>query len=206
MSRPEQEIEVKFILNDLPGLAARVQALGGRVIAPRVHELNLRFDTPDLALTREHRVLRLRQDASAVMTYKGPADLGQGVSARQEIEFQVGDFQAARHLLEALGYRVSIWYEKYRTTYELGEVHVTLDEMPFGSFAEIEGPDAPAIRTAAAALKLDWEARCTTSYLALFDQLRAARGLEAHNLSFEELQGASTAPEDFGLRYADQEI
>lgn len=203
MSHSEQEIEVKFILRDLPGLAARVQALGGRVSAPRVHEVNLRFDTPDLSLTRQHRVLRLRQDANAVMTYKGPANLGQGVAARLEIEFQVSNFQAARHLLEALGYQVSIWYEKYRTTYELGEVLVTLDEMPFGSFAEIEGPDAPAIRTAAAALKLDWEARCTASYLALFDQLRASRGLKARNLSFEELQGTSTSPEDFGLRYAD---
>jgi adenylate cyclase class 2 len=79
---------------------------------------------------------------------------------------------------------------------------VTLDEMPFGSFIEIEGPDAETIRAAAGSLHLDWEARSASSYLALFSLARAARGLTARNLTFDELRGVSVAPEDFGLRYA----
>ena len=202
MSKTEQEIEVKFLVRDLSTIAGRLTRLGARLTHPRVLETNLRFDTPDGALTRDRRVLRLRQDAGSVLTYKGPAMIGQAVSMRQEIEFSVSDFQSARHFLEALGYQVSITYEKYRTMYALGDLVVTLDEMPFGSFIEIEGPDAESIQAAAENLHLDWEARSVASYLALFDQLCAARGLAAKNLTFAELQGVETSPRDLSLRYA----
>ncbi len=204
MSKNEQEIEVKFLVRDLAAIAARLQSLGARLSAPRVHETNLRFDTPDGALTRARRVLRLRQDAASVLTYKGPAAPGEQVSMRQEIEFTVSDFQAARRFLEALGYQVSVTYEKYRAMYSLGDLVVTLDEMPFGSFIEIEGPDAASIQAAAADLRLDWGARSVASYLALFSQLCAARGLPARNLMFAELAGVEASAEDLGLRYADQ--
>ncbi len=203
MSKTEQEIEVKFPLRNLAALAGRLEALGAHLLVPRVRETNLRFDTPDRALTAARRVLRLRQDNNAVMTYKGPAALGEEVSDRQEIEFQVGDFAAARRLLEALGYEVSVMYEKYRTTYALADLVITLDEMPFGCFAEIEGPDAASIRNAAAALGLDWDARSTASYLGLFNLLQVKRGLSAQNLSFAELEGVQVSMEDMGLRYAD---
>jgi adenylate cyclase, class 2 len=204
MARSEQEIEVKFYVSDLSEMLSRLEGLAARPVAERVHEINLRFDTPDKSLTKQHRVLRLRQDAGAVITYKGPSAAGENVSIRQEIEIQVNDFESARHLLEALGYQVSVTYEKYRATYEAGDVLVTLDEMPFGSFLEIEGPGEDSIRTAAAALRLNWDARSTASYLGLFEHLCKARGLQAHNLTFAELQGVTVAPEDLGLVYADR--
>ncbi len=202
MSKNEQEIEVKFLVRDLSAIASRLGQTGARLTAPRVLETNLRFDTPTGDLTRERRVLRLRQDAAAVLTYKGPAEPGQPVSMRQEIEFTVSDFQSARHFLEALGYQVAITYEKYRTMYALRDLTVTLDEMPFGSFIEIEGPDAESIRAAAADLHLDWNKRSVASYLALFNQLRAARGLNAQNLTFAELQGVQVSPQDLGMDFA----
>lgn len=204
MAKNDQEIEVKFALRDLAGLIARVEALGATLAAPRVHEVNLRFDTPDGILTRERRVLRLRQDAGAVMTYKGAAQPGDEVSTRQEIEFQVSDLGAARRLLEALGYVVSVMYEKFRTTYTMDGLTIVLDEMPIGSFIEIEGPDAGSIRATAEQLGLEWEARSTASYLALFQALCEARNLTAKNLSFAELEGVAVRVEDMALRYADR--
>ncbi len=47
----QTELEVKFYLADLPALEARLQALGARLSQARVHEINLRFDTPSLDLT-----------------------------------------------------------------------------------------------------------------------------------------------------------
>ncbi len=202
MSKNEQEIEVKFMVRNLSVVAGRLKALGARVSSERVHETNLRFDTPGGELTRNRQVLRLRQDTGAVLTFKGPAAPGQSVSMRQEIEFKVSDYEAARHFLEALGYRVAITYEKFRTMYDLRDLVVTLDEMPFGSFVEIEGPDAETIRKAAVDLNLDWEARSVASYLALFNQLRESRGLDAQNLTFEELKGVKASPQDLGLRLA----
>jgi adenylate cyclase, class 2 len=202
MAKNDEEIEVKFLVRDLAEVTARLESLGGVVAAERVFEVNLRFDTPEGVLTGMGRVLRLRRDSRAVMTYKGSAKAGDDVSARQEIEFQVSDFEAARRLLEALGYQVVVIYEKYRTTYRLDSLLVTLDEMPFGSFVEIEGPDAGSIRAAALALQFDWEARSTASYLGLFHQLRAARGLTAQHLTFSELKDVEVSPEDLGLRFA----
>lgn len=198
----DQEIEVKFFVRDLAVIEVRLQALGAKRTADRVREVNLRFDTRDGALTRQSQVLRLRQDTASVMTFKGPARMNQAVSMRQEIEFEVNDFGAARRFLEALGYVVSVIYEKYRTTYALGNLEIVLDEMPFGSFIEVEGPDAASIQQMAADLRLDWEARSTASYLGLFAQLRAARGLSARNLTFEELEGVRATPQDLSLNYA----
>jgi adenylate cyclase class 2 len=146
MLKSDQELEVKFYLPDLPALRARLETAGAQLVQPRVHEINLRFDTPSGDLTRSYRVLRLRQDTEARLTYKGPGELVDGVRSRQELEFTVSDFGTARHFLEALGYEVSVMYEKYRATYTLRGVLVTLDEMPYGYFAEIEGPDGASIR------------------------------------------------------------
>jgi len=199
----EQEVEVKFYLRDLAGLEKRLQALGAQLSQPRVRETNLRFDTPDGDLTRAKRVLRLRQDEQVRMTFKGPAAVREDVSVRQEIEFAVSDFEAARHLLEALGYVVSVMYEKYRRTYELDGLHVTLDEMPYGSFAEIEGSEVEGIQAAAARLGLDWGARVMESYLALFGRLQAATQLPGRDLTFDNLAGRQVLPESMGVRYAD---
>jgi adenylate cyclase, class 2 len=203
MTKNEQEIEVKFPVRDLAAAASRLEARGAVVSAARVHEINLRFDTPEGTLAREHQVLRLRQDAGAVMTYKGAAQPDSEVSSRQEIEFQVSDLGAARRLLEALGFIVSIMYEKYRTTYMLNDLTIVLDEMPFGNFIEIEGPDAVSIRGLSEQLALDWEARSTASYLALFSILSETRGLTAKNLAFAEFEGFQVSMEDMNLRYAD---
>jgi adenylate cyclase, class 2 len=206
MAKNDQEVEAKFAIRDLAKIEQRLKELGAELASPRVLETNLRFDTPDLALSRARQVLRLRQDAGSVMTFKGPAKIGEAVSVRQEIEFQVSDFAAARRLLEALGYVVAVIYEKYRTTYHLDDLSITLDEMPFGSFMEIEGPGADSIQKAAADLHLDWDARSSASYLGLFDLLRNSRGLSARNLTFEELQGVQASPEEYGMRYSDQSL
>jgi adenylate cyclase, class 2 len=205
MIQSEQEIEVKFFIRDLPAMITRLQALGAKMVSQRVLETNLRFDTPDSTITKARQALRLRKDTAAVLTFKGPSQSGDRVSIRQEIEFQVSDFESARHFLEALGYKVLVVYEKYRTTYQWNNQMITLDEMPFGNFIEIEGPDPDGIEAAAKALKLDWHERSSASYLALFYQFRAARGLSARNLTFEDLGAITALPREIGLSYADAE-
>lgn len=203
MNIGDQEIEVKFYLSKPERFPARLKAAGAVLVQERQFESNLRFDTPDGQLTREARVLRLRQDNRARMTYKGPSAAGQPVSQRQEIEFEVSDFAAARRLLEALGYHVSVMYEKWRTTYRLGELEIVYDELPFGHFTEIEGPDSDSIQRAASSLGLDWEARVTASYLALFERMKISRGVQGNELSFAAIQELAATCEDLGVKPAD---
>jgi adenylate cyclase class 2 len=198
-SSSDKELEVKFYLPDLSSLQTRLEASGAQLVQPRVHEVNLRFDTPTGDLTRGYRVLRLRQDSEARLTYKGPGVLQDGVRARQELEFTVSDFDTARKFLEALGYTVSVMYEKYRATYALQGVLVTLDKMPYGNFAEIEGPDGASIHQAAEALGLDWERRILDSYLVLFDRLRERLGFTFRDLSFENFEGLTVTGEMLGM-------
>src|SRR4030066_147998 len=172
MSKADQELEVKFYLARRRQLEERVIALGGQISEPRVYEINLRFDTPDQVLLNSGRLLRLRQDSRARVTYKGMGSIEGGARLRQELEFTVSDFDTARALFEALGYQVYMMYEKYRTTYQLGALEVVLDELPYGDFAEIEGPDGESIQTAAEHLGLNWETRILDSYTVLFERVR----------------------------------
>ncbi|GAP21341.1 class IV adenylate cyclase [Leptolinea tardivitalis] len=200
----ENEIEVKFLIKDLPRLELRIKALGGKLIQPREKETNFRFDTPDGTLTRNHQVLRLRQDQKAHLTYKGAAEMNHTVSVRREIEVEVSSFDDTRQLLEALGYEPFMLYEKYRTTYSLGESLVTLDELPFGHFSEIEGPSATRLQETADSLWLDWPLRSMESYSALFERVKTNCGWTMKNLSFDEFIGKTVTPADLGLKFADR--
>jgi adenylate cyclase class 2 len=200
----QQELEIKLYLSNMPVFQTRIEVLGALLLEPRLHELNLRFDTPDGELTRSLQVLRLRQDTAARLTYKGPGETLDGVHARREIEITVSDYKSSRTLLEALGYQVSLMYEKFRTTYELDGLHVTLDEMPFGNFTEIEGPNAERIHSVAEKLGVDWEARIVESYTSLFDRLRGELGFTFRDLSFENFSRMEVSPADLGIRPADR--
>lgn len=197
------EMEVKFYLSDRKAIEERITAQGAILKDPRIHEINLRFDTPGLDLLKTGRVLRLRLDEKARLTYKGIAQVIGGASLRQELEFTVSDFDTARAVLEALGYEVYVMYEKYRTTYQLGNLEMMVDELPYGDFLEIEGLDASAIHAAAEKLALSWEARILYSYTALFENARSRLGFTFRDLSFKNFTGVTVTPGDLGVVKAD---
>lgn len=62
-----QETEIKFYVGNLPRIEARLVELGAHLIQARVHETNLRFNTPQLC-RQEGKVLRLRMDTTPKMT------------------------------------------------------------------------------------------------------------------------------------------
>jgi adenylate cyclase class 2 len=197
------EREVKFYISKRKELEMKLGTLG-QVTAPRVYEVNLRFDTPDLSLTAAGKVLRLRRDTKSRVTYKGLGTLEGGAHLRQELEFTVSDFDTARALFEALGYQVYTIYEKYRTTYQFGSVEVVVDELPTGDFLEIEGPDSESIHRAALQLGLNWDAGIMESYTALFERLKVRLGLAFRDLSFENFNGMEITPEVMGVMVADK--
>jgi adenylate cyclase class 2 len=197
-----QETEAKFYIQHPADLERRVQALGAEPSEPRVLEVNLRFDTPTGRLRRAGRVLRLRQDKSARLTYKEDSRFEGGALNRREVEFSVSDFNAAREFIEALGYKVALIYEKYRTTYKLNDLEIMLDEMPYGHFVEIEG-DSRALKSTAHALGLNWEMSIPESYSALFERLRARRRLGFRDLTFGNFKGMEVAAGDLGVHPVD---
>jgi adenylate cyclase, class 2 len=198
------EIEVKFYVSDLQALKYRLEVLSARSVQPRTNEVNFRFDTPSGKLARSKQVLRLRKDNLARMTYKGPSKDEGGARSRQEIETTVGDFSAATQLLQALGYKVVMIYEKFRTVYRLEHVLVSLDELPYGQFAEIEGSDAEGIRKVSNQLGLNWESRVSKSYSSLFDHLQKVQSLPFRDLTFANFVGLQISADALGVIPADK--
>jgi adenylate cyclase class 2 len=203
MQKNHLEMEIKFFLSDLSSFEQRLRSIGASLFQPRTFETNLRFDTPNLALTKSLQVLRLRRDQGTYLTYKGPARTSKTISIRQEIEIEVSDFDATEELLRALGYQVNVRYEKWRTKYSLDNVEIDLDEMPFGHFIEIEGEDAAQIERMARTLALDWNLRITDSYMMLFDRLKKNKHIDITNLVFADLKELKISPEDLGVKPAD---
>jgi adenylate cyclase class 2 len=204
MSKNSQETEAKFYVTRLDRTIARLDELKAHRVQPRVLETNLRFDLPDGSLTSTGRVLRLRLDTQARLTYKGAGENKSGVLDRQEIEFIVEDDRKARQFLEALGYQKSMSYEKYRTTYELDDALIMLDELPYGTFVEIEGETVEQIRNISAKLGLNWNAAIPSSYTALFESLRRRMGLSFRDLSFENFGDLRPTSADLNVQPADE--
>lgn len=199
----DQEREVKFYIQDLEALAERLHICGADLTRARTLEINLRLDTQDRSLYKQGRMLRLRQDDRARVTYKADARVEGGVIARTEIEFTVDNFAVARKLFEALGYQTMVIYEKYRRVYRIGDVEVTLDELPMGNFVEIEAPNNTLIEGVAQMLGLDWSKGIATNYIGLFETARANRGFTFNDLIFENFHDLTLAPGDMGVEPAD---
>jgi adenylate cyclase class 2 len=200
-----QETEIKFYVGDLRKIEARLVKLGALLVQPRVHEINLRFDTAQRSLRSEGKVLRLRMDTIPKMTFKGPGQLMDGVISRKEIEFEIADFDAGKELIESLGYEVMVFYEKYRRTYELNKLHIMLDELPYGDFVEIEGETLEEIKKLANSLKLDSTKAVEASYHVLFERIVEKKKLSPDALSFEVFKDWKPSEEDLAVLKADNE-
>lgn len=186
------EVEVKFMLRDFDPLRRRLADVGAEVVAPRVFERNVRFDTAAETLLARQQLLRLRQDTRVRLTFKGPAaeDTASEAKVREEIELEVADFDRMSAVLQRLGFLPVQAYEKYRETYQWRGVEIVLDEMPFGRFIELEGPGAE-LKPVAEALGLDWSRRILANYLALMELCRQSFDLPFSDLTFENFAGLS---------------
>jgi adenylate cyclase class 2 len=145
----------------------------------------------------------LRKDTADRVTYKGPGLTLDGVYHRKEIQFTVSDFNAAQAFLEALGYQISMVYEKFRTVYALGDVLVTLDELPLGNFIEVEGPDPKSIQQTSQQLGVRWASRITSSYISLFQIACQTMHLKTNNLTFADFVNIVVMPDHLGVHPAD---
>jgi len=129
---------------------------------------------------------------TALVTIKAPVGGARqirnraGYKIRREIEFAVADPGAFRQMLGYLGVQPAFYYEKFRTAYRLpgiGEVMISLDETPVGTFLELEGSPRQIDR---ARKLLGYAARETIllSYAGLNAAYRKARGLDWGDMLF----------------------
>ncbi len=133
MAEDQTETEVKFCVFNLSQIEVIFRELKAQLFAPRTLEVNLRFDTSNGDLQREGRVLRLRKDDRARLTYKDNSQSIAGALTGRKSNL-LWIFNSAKQFIEALGYQVAFIYEKYRTTFEYQGTQIMLDELPYGNF------------------------------------------------------------------------
>ncbi|MGI8493763.1 MAG: class IV adenylate cyclase [Pyrinomonadaceae bacterium] len=85
-------------------------------------------------------VLRIRKTADkTILTFKKRIHNASDIKQQVEHETEVGDAEAMQAIVESLGFKKVVVYEKQRATWKFKNTEVVLDELPFGLFMEIEG-------------------------------------------------------------------
>ncbi|HEX8493750.1 MAG TPA: class IV adenylate cyclase [Pyrinomonadaceae bacterium] len=135
------EIEKKYrlTLEQRDALSRRLRQVGATLHC-REFEENTMY--AGVGLDPRRQVLRLRRvGGAAVFTYKERHESASAIKRHREDETRVEDATALASILEALGYRPTLVYEKRRSTWHIRQTEVVLDELPFGLFVEIEGEE-----------------------------------------------------------------
>lgn len=135
------EIEKKYRLKreERERLSARLHEAGATCKGVEFEE-NIIYTGGNLDTKRS--VLRLRRTGGiTLLTYKERFTSSSAIKHQREEETRVEDAQALAAILDALGYKPALVYEKRRETWRLAGAVVVIDELPFGLFAEIEGEE-----------------------------------------------------------------
>jgi adenylate cyclase class 2 len=85
--------------------------------------------------------------------------------------------------LNALGFTNGFRYEKYRTSYRLGGLHIELDETPVGTFLELEGTPS-GIEAMARQLGFGANDRLLRTYWGVYAEDCRRRGVRPTNMLF----------------------
>ena len=141
-----KETEIKLRISDVPAFRRALKRVGARLAspgAPKVHEENVIFDTPQGGLAKHGQLLRIRTETPeargksknsrpnqrVILTFKQPmieqatAETGSpsdgSYKVREEIEVEVAEAGNLAKIFEGLGLGGWFRYEKYRTTFRL---------------------------------------------------------------------------------------
>src|SRR5215510_981735 len=183
------ETEIKFRIEDIRALTAKLPEVGLRLVTPRTHETNTLFDLPGRPLRGKGSLLRIRRYGDRwIVTFKGRAAIGR-YKSRREIETVVEDGKVLTAILESSGFKPVFSYEKFRSEWSDGQGHLMIDETPIGNFGELEGP-GEWIDAIAGCLEISPAHYITDSYAVLFLKWKRRTRSKAKNMCFDEVTRA----------------
>lgn len=152
------EVEKKFALPDPTALTAVLTERGATLSAP-TRQVDAYYNAPDRDFLEPKVVsewLRLRtEEPGSSINFKRWHPVDEIVKTHaDEYESPVGDVEAVRKMLDALGYRPLVTVDKTRTTWMLDDVEIVLDHVvDAGDFVEFEFKgDADTVDNATARL------------------------------------------------------
>jgi len=177
------EKEYKFQIDNKHQIESRLREMGA-VGGERVHELTVMYDNPDKIMEKKDGRLRIRTrkckgKEEIQISYKKPLSRA---GIKQEIEYQtvVGNKEMMERIIDEMGFFPVSSYERYRTEYHIGNgkesIEISIDELPFGNYIEIEGNNIDAMRNVATRLGLNLDEHIENSYDGIFNDLERKEG------------------------------
>jgi len=187
------EIEAKMSVEGLASTRTKVLELGGKLLGKYL-ETNTFFDSEDRSLLAADKGLRLRHKRNMetseehdIITYKGPRQPG-ALKSREEVELMVEGTVETIKLLECLGYRPVLSFEKRRESYSLDGCEVDLDELPYlGAYVEVEGPSEQAVMRVRQSLGLSDRPLIKAGYASMLSSYLQERGKSQREIRFGAL-------------------
>lgn len=165
------EVEKKYRLSEAERarVLARLAELGAEFYGEEFEENTLYAGG---IINQKNCVLRLRRvGGRAILTFKERFPSDSAIKRQREDETEVFNADAMADILDGLGYKPKLVYEKRRQTWRIHQTEVVVDELPFGFFMEIEGEEQ-AIMDAEKALHLS----AAEAEMATYPQLTARHG------------------------------
>jgi predicted adenylyl cyclase CyaB len=142
------EVELKAVVVDPAATRKRLESAGAK-LAYEGRLLDRRYDIESRELADRDEVLRVRRYESGGSTrtyldWKGPTEAQGGYKIREEISTQVDDFIATEHILDKVGFVVTMEIDREIAQYELGGATIRFERYPrMDVLVEVEGvPDA----------------------------------------------------------------
>ena len=153
----QTEFEARFLNVDATKISEHLASRSATCTMPRTLMRRIVFMNGDIESRRGW--LRLRQQGERTMlTYKQATGDVSAIDTVLEAEVEVGSFEKAKTLLEAMGFTAMRFQENYREEWKLDGVTYDIDTWPgLPTFLEVEGPDEAAVRTASGSLGLNFE-------------------------------------------------
>jgi adenylate cyclase class 2 len=174
----ETEIKLKIKKKEIKKLLDNIKEIGGKkeFFAKQVTYL---FDTKDNHFKKNGLFLRTRTGEINSLTLKKKLKKSnKKVRSREETEIDIGKTEnvlTMNKILLSLGYDNVKIMEKYRLQWNFKKAKITLDELPFGFFVEIEG-SVKDIFLIKEKLKLDLKVIKKT-YWGLFDEYKKRKNI-----------------------------
>lgn len=182
------EKEVKFKVTDVNHLIKKLKDSDAKFIG-MAEERTSRYDDKDDSYKKRKLFFRLRSGLDNVITLKEDVINDKEtpkIAKRIETETTIGDLDKLAYILRKLGLEEKKIMVKYRMKWSLNNTEVTIDELPFGMYAEIEGECEDILETAKI-LDFNLEDKILGTYWDLFDDYKKDHEVsDQENIVFPE--------------------
>lgn len=182
------EKELKFLVTDLEELVKSLLKNGAEVLN-RSKEKTIRLDTADMTLEKRGVFIRVRAGSKNTITLKEKIGEDTTVRQRKETEFEIEDVDKMAYILEKIGLNYVRIMEKYRLNLKYKGAVLSIDEMPFGLYLEIEGEEEQ-INNIAVELGYSLDNKILGTYWDIFEDHKKETGETGTNIVFSENFGS----------------